>query len=122
MKVRVLVPLLLLLSATPMRAGARLSLSVSPSVAFEPADMTIKAVVENNQENRTIEIVAESHDFYRRSIMPLNGESAPRVTMVSYRSMPSGEYLVRVVVRGSMGQELAFSEKMARIVDRDGEL
>lgn len=121
MKIRVLVLMMVLLAAAPMRAGDRLALSVSPSMAFEPADVTIRAMIAHSPENRSVEIIAESSDFYRSSIVPLDGESAPKMTMVSYRSLPSGDYTVRVIVRGSRGQQLGWVERVARIVDRDGE-
>ena len=38
--------------------------------------------------------------------------------MVSFRSLPGGEYTVRVIVRGSRGEVLASSSAMSRVVER----
>src|SRR5262245_55323338 len=47
-------------AAAPMRASDRLALKVSPVVSFAPANLVVRATVEANAENRSIEIVAES--------------------------------------------------------------
>jgi hypothetical protein len=53
--------------AVPLNAGERLAMRVSPSVAFEPAVLIVRMVVEADIENRGLEIVAQSADYYRRS-------------------------------------------------------
>lgn len=120
MKTRAFVLTILTLAVAPIQADEHLALAVSPSVAFEPADVTVRATIESNPENRTMEVIAESSDYYRSSRVPLDGDRAPRTTSVSFRSLPGGSYSVRVIVRDSRGQTLAMSEKLARIVSRDG--
>src|ERR1700694_5329299 len=61
-----------LLSAWPLNAGKRLTMGVSPAVAFAPATVRVRATVEVNPENRAIQIVAESPEFYRSSEISLD--------------------------------------------------
>ena len=88
----------LFISAWPLNAGERLKMGVSPAVAFAPATVRVRATVEVNPENRAIQIVAESPEFYRSSEIPLDGEHAPRTTIVEFRSLPGGAYIVTAVL------------------------
>lgn len=121
MKGRALALTLLLTTGVATGADERLGVTVSPSVAFAPADLSVRARVETNQDNRLVEVIAESADFYRSSQIQLDGDRAPRTTYVSFRSLPSGRYSIRVLVRGSHGQVREYSEKFATIVGRDVE-
>src|SRR5207237_5852904 len=98
------------------RAADRLAVRVSPAVAFAPANLIVRATVESNQENRSIEIVAESEDFYRSSEIPLDGDRAPRTTMFEFRSLPTGSYQVRAILKGVSGKELASIKAQVNIV------
>jgi hypothetical protein len=89
---------------------------VSPSVAFAPANLVVKTMVESNQENRSIEIIAESEEFYRSSEVELDGDRAPRTTIFQFRSLPSGSYRVRAVLRGAGGHEIAYSQVSLSVV------
>ncbi|MCC7417309.1 MAG: hypothetical protein IT176_09215 [Acidobacteria bacterium] len=94
------------LLTAPLGADNRLAMRVSPAVAFEPANLVVRTMVEANAENRAIEIVAESESFYRSSEVQLDGEQAPRVSIFEFRSLPSGSYEVRATLYGSRGQTL----------------
>lgn len=106
-----LISLLTLTAALPLRAKEKerdpLSLRVSPAVAFAPANLIVRATVANNAANRSMEIVAESEDFYRSSEIQLDGESAPRTTMFEFRSLPPGTYEVRATLYGMSGNQRA---------------
>jgi hypothetical protein len=98
-------------SAVSLNAGERLTMRVSPAVAFAPATVTVRTTIETNPENRAIQIVAESPEFYRSSEIPLAGEHAPRTTTVEFRSLPGGMYtvtavLIRVNNRTTASQQL----------------
>ena len=50
-------------------------------------------------------IAADSRDFYRSSEIPLNGEDAPRTTVVDLTNLPAGTYQVTAMlidVQGGM--------------------
>jgi hypothetical protein len=74
------------------------------------------ATVAASEENRAIEIIADSEQFYRSSEIQLDGERAPRVSRFEFRSMPSGIYQVRAVLKGSRGEELATSRARVSVV------
>jgi hypothetical protein len=110
---------LLAISAGSVGATERLAIQVSPSVAFAPANLVVRAIVEHDKSNRAIEIIADSPSFYRSSEIQLDGESAPRTTRFEFRSLPSGDYDVRAVLKGSRGQELATSAAHIDVVGSD---
>lgn len=116
MNVKILLPILLLGITVPMRAGERVALQVSPSVAFAPANLYVRATVDRNAENRLLEIIAESPTFYRSSEIALEGDRAPRVTLLQFKSIPGGEYEVRAVLRGQSGLELASTETRVNVM------
>jgi hypothetical protein len=86
-------------------------------VAFAPANLIVYTTVEANKDNRAIEIIADAEDFYRSSEIQLNGEDAPRTSRFEFRSMPSGSYHVRAVLKGSRGEELASTESRLNVVE-----
>ena len=118
MKIRTLVLTLFALSVTPLVAGGRVGVHVTPAVAFAPADLRVRASVTAYEENRAVEIIAESQNFYSSSEIQLNGEQAPKTTMVEFRSVPVGLYSVRVIVKGSGGKEIATATTAVDIIGR----
>ena len=118
MSIRVLVLTLLALSTSPLVAGDRIGVSVTPSVAFAPADLQVRASVPADEDNRALVIIAESHNFYSSSEIQLEGDRAPRSTTVEFRSVPVGLYSVRVVVKGSGGKEIGSARTEVNIVGR----
>jgi hypothetical protein len=106
-------------AAAPMRASDRLALRVSPTVSFAPANLVVRTTILANEENRSIEVVAESEDFYRSSEMPLEGDRAPRTTSFEFRSLPTGSYQVRAILKGVSGRELASIATQVNVVGND---
>jgi hypothetical protein len=98
-------------------ANDRLSVRVSPAVAFAPANLNVQATIEADPGNRSIEIIAESPEFYRSSEIQLDGESAPRTTLFQFRSLPTGEYSVRAVLKGQGGHRRATVERKVNVVE-----
>ena len=68
---------------SPVGAGERMTMKVSPAIAFAPANLVVRTTIEADAGNRSIEIVAESPDFYRSSEMQLEGDKAARTTTLS---------------------------------------
>lgn len=91
-------------------AGDRLAMRVSPKMSLEPAFVTVRAVVEANPENRLLEIIAESPDFYRSSSIQLDGASAPRLNIFELKNLPTGTYEVTSVLVGTGGHRTAVSQ------------
>jgi hypothetical protein len=100
-------------------ATDRLSLRVSPAVAFAPANLIVRATVPANKDNRAIEIIADSDEFYRSSEIQLDGEYAPRVSRFEFRSMPSGVYSVRAILKDSRGEAIASTQQQVSVVSID---
>ena len=117
MKVGAWLTFLVILTAAGVDANDKLAIRVSPAVAFAPATLRVQTTIEADAENRSIEIIAESEEFYRSSEMQLDGEAAPRTTYFQFRSLPTGQYSVRAILRGPGGHELASVERKVNIVE-----
>jgi len=112
---------IVLIAALPVGAGERLSLKVSPAVSFAPANLVVRAFVEANAANRSMEIEAESPDFYRRSEVQLDGDKAPHTTFIEFHSLPPGIYQVRATLIGARGEERAFARSQINVMSAAGQ-
>lgn len=107
---------LALLATSPLGAGERLAMRVSPRMAFAPATVVVDAVAERDPANRALQIQVDSPEYYRSSLMQLDGDQAPRTTTVRYEGVPGGMYEVRVVLFGSDGRQLAATSRQVQIL------
>ncbi|MBS1819666.1 MAG: hypothetical protein JSU08_17165 [Acidobacteria bacterium] len=114
---KILLPIVLVGLVAPAHTAERVSLKVSPAVAFAPANIFVRATVDRNADNRMLEIIAESPEFYRSSEVSLDGDRAPRVIMLQFKSVPGGAYDVRAVLHAQDGHELAATETHLNVVD-----
>jgi hypothetical protein len=94
---------LCLVSGT-VQAADKLTIRVSPLVSAAPAAVTVRAFVESDEDNRTLDVVAESRNFYTSTQVTLKGADSPRVNEVRFRSLPEGSYEVTVILSGSRGR------------------
>jgi hypothetical protein len=117
MKVGACLTAIVILISGGVGASDKLSMRVSPAVAFAPANLSVQATIQADAGNRSIEIIAESPEFYRSSEIQLDGESAPRTTLFQFRSLPTGEYSIRGILKGQGGHELATVERKVNIVE-----
>jgi hypothetical protein len=106
MNVRAVFGGLLLISAAafPLGADEPISMKVSPAVAFAPANLVVRATIQSDADNRAVEIIAESSDFYRSSEIQLEGDKAARTSTFEFRSLPPGTYEVRATLYGATGK------------------
>jgi hypothetical protein len=118
MKARILLCGMLVLLTVPLgvRTGDRLAMRVSPTVAIAPADLIVRTTIESNAANRSIEIIADSAEFYRSSEVPLDGENAVRTAQFAFRHLPSGLYTVRAVLKGANEEQLAQTRQEINVV------
>src|SRR5262245_32647983 len=86
-----------------------LSIDVSPSVSFAPADLRIRTSIEPDANNRAITIAADSDGFYRASAIQLDGDRSPKTTMLTFHSLPPGDYDVTAAVIGADGKPRALA-------------
>ena len=108
MKMRACLIGILMMTST-LRAGnaEKLTIRVTPAVAFAPANLIVRTTITADAANRAVEIVAESNDYFRSSEIQLDGENAPRTTMFEFRSLPPGSYEVKAILRDSAGEARA---------------
>lgn len=97
-------------------AGDRIALNVSPAVAFAPANLVVRAMIEADPENRAVTIIAESEDFYRSSEIQLQDDKAPRTTTFEFRHLPSGTYEAGARLRGADGQERGYVRQSINVI------
>jgi hypothetical protein len=112
----ILFGVLLLTSTLPLGAGERMTLRVSPTVSFAPANLIVRAQIEADAENRAVEIVAESVDFYRSSEIQLDGDKAPRTNTFEFRSLPPGTYEVKATLLGAGGSARASVRSQINVI------
>jgi hypothetical protein len=108
--------ILMLTTTLPLGAGERLTMKVSPAVAFAPANLVVRAMIEADADNRAVEIIAESADFYRSSHIQLEGDKAPRTNQFEFRSLPPGTYEVRALLFGADGQQRAYARQQVNVI------
>lgn len=107
----------LMFTATlPLGAGEKMTLKVSPAVAFAPANLIVRATILADADNRAVEIIAESNDFYRSSMIELEGERAARTNQFEFRSLPPGTYEVRANLIGAGGAQRATIRQQVNVI------
>ena len=104
-------------ATTSMHGAESVSVRVTPAISFAPADVTINAMVEPNAANRTIEVVIDSGEYFRRSAAGLDGDRAPRANQFRFPRLPAGAYQIRVTVKGASGQERGSAIAEIRLID-----
>ena len=93
----------LLLAASTLAGGEPLRLRVSPTVGTAPGFLTVRVSVEAVADDRFLEVVAESADFYRSSQISIDGRNAGRLSIFEFRNLPTGLYHVTGVIGGVHG-------------------
>jgi hypothetical protein len=73
-------------------------------MCIAPCDVVVEAFIEPNEHNRSVSFVLESANFFTSSESTLDGDRAPRSKQVRFRSLPPGEYQVRVTLLGDQGE------------------
>jgi hypothetical protein len=120
MQVRIFAFALLVSSAVPLNANERLTMAVSPAQSFAPTNLTIRVQVEPNGENRALEVVAESGEYYRSSRIQLDGADAPRTISLEIRNLPGGDYEVRGALIDGAGRERAAVRRQVIVLGSSG--
>jgi hypothetical protein len=112
----------LVMATTTLRAGSaeKLTLRVTPAVAFAPANLIVRTMILADPDNRAVEVIAESPEYYRSSEIQLNGEQAPRTTTFEFRSLPPGTYQVKALLLNSTGRERAAAVQQVNVIASGG--
>jgi len=90
-------------NAIQLTGNQRLSIKVTPAVAVAPAALTVRAMVEPDDQNRLLTIIVSSDRYERISEVPLDGRNGQRLNVVELRDLPTGLYEVKAVLAGTSG-------------------
>lgn len=107
---------LALSTATLAAAGDPVSIRVNPTVSVAPTMLAIRVNVVPQPENRALEIVVDSSDFYRLSRVQLEGDRAPIVTTLRVDSVPAGDYEVTATIIGADGKRRTMARAHAEVM------
>jgi hypothetical protein len=107
MKIQACVCGLLVTAALTVNAGERLTIAVSPLQSFAPTTLMVRIHVAPDVDNRALEVTAESGEYFRSSLIQLEGKDAPRTIAVELRGLPGGDYQVRGTLIDTAGRPRA---------------
>ena len=117
MKARCLVVAIVLAATAVAGAKEPLSIRVSPAFSFAPANLVIRTSVEPDEKNRSLEVIADSAEFYRSSTITLDGDRAPKTMMVEVRNVPPGDYEVTALLIGADGHRRAIAQAHINVLE-----
>jgi hypothetical protein len=104
------------LTTTAANGGEQVRVVASPLVSFAPSNVRIQVRIVPSDENRALEVVAESDEFYRSSQIPLEGAMAPAAMQFEFRDLPGGDYHVYGVLTDSAGGQRAVAHQTLRVL------
>jgi hypothetical protein len=104
------------LTTLSVNGGEQLRIAVSPAQSFAPSNLNIRARLVPHAENRALEVIAESDEFYRSSQITLEGERAPATIMFEFRSLPGGDYRVYGILTDSGGRQRAVAQQQVMVI------
>lgn len=90
---------------------------VSPHVGWAPAVVRIQAIVRPADENRGLMIVLDSDNYYRRSVIPIEGETDARVHVAEFRAVPAGVVQVTVALVDRRGGTRVAVQDVVQIME-----
>jgi hypothetical protein len=95
--------LALVVSDAVLHGAGPLKMDVSPSVSRAPAVLTVRVVVQAGNEDRYLQVVAESPTFYRSSEIQLEGTKSTPLNVFEFRNVPTGLYQITGVLVDAHG-------------------
>ena len=113
---------LALSTATLVGAGEPVSIRVNPSIAVAPTMLAISVNVSPQSQNRALEIVVDSSDFYRLSRVQLEGDKGPVVNTLKIDRVPAGDYEVTATVIGADGRRGTVARAHAEVMSTNSSL
>jgi hypothetical protein len=103
-------------------AGAPLTLSVTPRLAWIGSAVKALVRVSPDDRNRLLRITVDSSDYYRSSDVTLDGAEARRTHLVLLTSLPAGSYAVQAIVYGASGERSRIEQKFDVLSGHDDDL
>src|SRR5262245_4417644 len=117
---RVAICVALLGAAAGLDGGEPMQMRLSPAVSTAPGFLTVRINVETAADNRALQVVAESPDFYRSSEISLDGRNSSRLNVFEFRNLPTGLYHVTGVLVGPHGPR-AMASAIAKVAPSPGQ-
>jgi hypothetical protein len=106
----------LALVALPVDAGEQLKIAVSPAQSFAPALLRVRVRMEPSVDNRSLEVIADSGEFYRSSEFQLEGDRSPSTIDLELRGVPEGDYRVVGILKDRAGHERSMVSQVVRVI------
>jgi hypothetical protein len=116
MRMSLVLSAFLAVAAVSATGDEQLRMAVTPAQSFAPANLWIRTRVVPHADNRSLEVIAESTDFYRSSLISLDGEYAASTNLFEFRGMPGGEYLISGILTDSRGSRRAIAKQQVTVV------
>jgi hypothetical protein len=104
------------LAVLPADAGQAITMKVTPLTSFAPSHIRVVARIEPSAANRALEIVADGENFYRSTMIPLEGDAAPKMFDMVFVNIPGGQYDVSAVLMDASGQRRALAHQTATVI------
>lgn len=120
MRAKVFAVALILWSGQSVNAREPLTMVVSPVQSFAPTDLTVRIHVEPDADNRLLEVVAESDEYYSSSRVQLEGADAPRTILLSIHHLPGGDYDVQSTLFSGTGHQRGAVSKQVIVLKSEG--
>ena len=98
-----------------------LRMRVTPAMSLAPGFLTVRINVESAAENRSLQVVAESPDFYRSSGIHWMASTPRPLAVFEFRDLPTGLYEVTGILVGAHGQRATVSQ-LAKVQPSPGTL
>lgn len=108
------------LTVLPVDGGPGIGLKVTPAKSIAPATLRLITRIEPSAQNRALMIVADGEDFYRSSVIPLDGEQAPKILEMTYPDLPGGEYEISALLIDASGHQRAVAHEGASVIGFGG--
>ena len=119
LRVALLICGVLALVALPVDAGEQLKIAVSPAQSFAPALLRVRVRVEPSVDNRSLEVIADSGEFYRSSEIQLEGDRSPATIDLELRGVPEGDYRVVGILKDRTGHERSMVSQVVRVIGNE---
>ena len=89
----------ILMTGIAITAEQPVIISVRPRVTTCQGNAQLKVVVPRDEKNRLLVWEVDGPNYYRSSVIELQGAAAPRSHYFVVRGLPAGEYEVRATIR-----------------------
>jgi hypothetical protein len=110
----------LVLGAAHVAGDDQLKMTVSPIQSFAPSVLRVHVRIEPSMDNRSLEVIADSDEFYRSSEIPLDGDQAPATINLEFPRLPEGNYRVVGILKDSTGHDRSIARERVRIIGTEG--